>query len=90
MIANADWAATWIVTPKFRLVDSLTYDRFQLPGLWLLSSKRLIPAETRAYVPAVMAASQLLTGGSVLGSSAEQMYRTPTILYASSAAGGQQ
>jgi len=34
IIANADWAATWIVTPKFRLVDSFTYDRFQLPGLW--------------------------------------------------------
>lgn len=34
IVANADWAATWFVTPKFRLVDSFTYDRFQLPGLW--------------------------------------------------------
>jgi membrane-bound lytic murein transglycosylase D len=40
----------------------------------LLSSKRLIPAETRAYVPAVMAASHLLTGNSVLGTNAVQMY----------------
>jgi membrane-bound lytic murein transglycosylase D len=53
----------------------------------LLSSKRLIPAETRAYVPAVLAASHLLTGNSVLGSYAAQMRRMPTILYASSAAG---
>ena len=34
IIANADLAATWSVTPKFRLVDSFTYDRFQLPGSW--------------------------------------------------------
>jgi hypothetical protein len=34
VVANADWAATWSITPKFRLVDSFTYDRFQLPGFW--------------------------------------------------------
>jgi hypothetical protein len=34
VIANGDWAATWSITPKFRLVDSFTYDRFQLPGIW--------------------------------------------------------
>jgi hypothetical protein len=34
IVANADWAATWSVTPNFRLVDSFTYDRFQLPGTW--------------------------------------------------------
>ena len=34
VIANADWAATWSITPNFRLVDSFTYDRFQLPGTW--------------------------------------------------------
>ncbi len=34
VIANADWAATWSVTSKFRVVDSFTYDRFQLPGVW--------------------------------------------------------
>jgi membrane-bound lytic murein transglycosylase B len=50
----------------------------------VLSSKRLIPAETRAYVPAVMAASHLLTGNRVLGGgNAAQM--PPTILYASPA-----
>lgn len=54
-----------------------------------LSRERLIPAETRAYVPAVLAASHLLTGSSVLGSSAAQMHRTSTILYARSAAGDQ-
>jgi hypothetical protein len=56
----------------------------------LLGSKRLIPAETRAYVPAVMAASHLLTGNSVLGSHDAQVRRMPTILYAGSAAGDQQ
>ncbi len=56
----------------------------------LLNSRRLIPVETRAYVPAVMAASHLLNGSSVFRSSAAQMRRTLAILYASSAAGGQQ
>ena len=32
--ADVDWAATWNVTPNFRVVDSFTYDRFQLPGSW--------------------------------------------------------
>lgn len=52
-----------------------------------LSSRGLIPAETRAYVPAVMAASRLFTGSSVLGSNAAQVHQMSTILYASSAAG---
>jgi Transglycosylase SLT domain len=56
----------------------------------LLSSKRLIPAETRAYVPAVMAASRLLTGNGVPRKNAAQLRRMPTILYATSAAGGQE
>ncbi len=34
VIANADWAASWSVTPNFRIVDSFTYDRFQIPGSW--------------------------------------------------------
>ena len=56
----------------------------------LLSSKRLIPAETREYVPAVMAASHLLTGNGVPRKNATQLRRMPTILYATSAAGGQE
>lgn len=56
----------------------------------LLSRERLIPAETRAYVPAVLAASHLLTGSSALGSNAAKMRRMPTILYARPAAGDQQ
>jgi membrane-bound lytic murein transglycosylase D len=56
----------------------------------LLSSKRLIPAETRAYVPAVMAASHLLTGNGVPSENAAQLRRMPTILYATSAAGGRE
>ena len=55
----------------------------------VLSSKRFIPAETRAYVPAVMAASPWFTGNSVFGSDAAQMHWMPTISYASSAAGDQ-
>ena len=38
VIANADWAATWNITPNFRLVDSFTYDRFQIPGSWDFST----------------------------------------------------
>jgi len=34
VIANADWAGTWTVTSKFRVVDSFTYDHFQIPGFW--------------------------------------------------------
>jgi membrane-bound lytic murein transglycosylase D len=56
----------------------------------LLSSKRLIPAETRAYVPAVMAASHLLTGNGVPRRNGAQLLRMPTILYATTAAGGQE
>ena len=56
----------------------------------LLSSKRLIPTETRAYVPAVMAASRLLTGNGVPRKNAAQLRRMPTILYVSPAFGDQQ
>jgi hypothetical protein len=41
VIANADWAATWMVTSKFRVLDSLTYDRFQIPGFWNLATVSL-------------------------------------------------
>jgi soluble lytic murein transglycosylase-like protein len=54
----------------------------------LLDRKRLLPAETRAYVPAVMAASTLLSGGHLLGTSQSQGAISPSVLYASSAAGG--
>ena len=56
----------------------------------LLSSRRLIPAETRAYVPAVMAAAHLLTGNGVPRKNDTQLRGMPTILYATSAAGGQE
>ena len=56
----------------------------------LLSSKRLIPAETRAYVPAVMAASHLLIGNRLPRKNAARLRRMPTILYASPAVGDQQ
>jgi membrane-bound lytic murein transglycosylase D len=56
----------------------------------VLSGKRLIPAETREYVPAVMAASHLLTGNAVPRKNATQLRGMPTILYATSAAGGQE
>jgi hypothetical protein len=41
VIANADWAATWSITSKLRLVDSFTYDRFQIPGSWDFSTLSL-------------------------------------------------
>jgi hypothetical protein len=38
VMANADWAATWSVTSKFRVVDSFAYDHFQIPGIWNLAT----------------------------------------------------
>lgn len=55
-------------------------------GFALLDRKRLLPAETRAYVPAVMAASTLLSNNRLFGPS--QSARSPSVLYASSAAEG--
>ena len=48
----------------------------------VLSSKRFIPAETRAYVPAVMAASNLFAPDALLGGSRTQTLRSHAILYA--------
>ena len=53
----------------------------------LLSNRRLIPTETRTYVPAVLAASDLLTPNSLLGSSGVRVQRSAAVLYASSVAG---
>jgi membrane-bound lytic murein transglycosylase B len=52
----------------------------------LLDKKRLLPAETRTYVPAVLAASNLLSSNCLFGTS--QSARSPSVQYASSAAGG--
>ena len=50
----------------------------------VLSSKRLIPAETRTYVPAVMAASTLLAPNDLLGRSPARILPSQAILYAQS------
>jgi membrane-bound lytic murein transglycosylase D len=85
-----DWSLAFAAYNAGEMVVQNAVLRTGSKDFALLSRKRLIPAETRAYVPAVMAASHLLTGSSVLGSSTVQMHRTPTIQYASSAAGDQQ
>jgi hypothetical protein len=41
VVANADWAATWTITSKFRIVDTFTYDHFQIPGYWNLTTVSL-------------------------------------------------
>jgi membrane-bound lytic murein transglycosylase B len=56
----------------------------------VLSSKRLIPAETRAYVPAVMAASDLFAPNGLVGGSPIQILRSQAILYAQPTTGPQQ
>jgi len=56
----------------------------------LLSSKRLIPAETRAYVPAVIAASNLFAANGLLNGSPTQILRSQAILYAQPTSGLQQ
>jgi soluble lytic murein transglycosylase-like protein len=55
-----------------------------------LSNSGLLPAETREYVPAVLAASTLLGGDSLTGSSTRQIRGRASVLYASSTSGGQQ
>jgi membrane-bound lytic murein transglycosylase B len=56
----------------------------------LLVRKRLLPSETRAYVPAVLAAAILLSGNSPPGSSAGRKQHSPTVLFANSATYDQQ
>jgi membrane-bound lytic murein transglycosylase B len=56
----------------------------------LLSNRRLIPAETRAYVPAVMAASNLSVPNGLVGGSPTQILRSQAILYAQPTTGPQQ
>ena len=57
----------------------------------LLSSRRLLPAETREYVPAVLAASNLLSrNNSLFDNNAREVHSTPALLYAGPAAGNQQ
>lgn len=85
-----DWSLTLAAYNAGETVVQNAVLRTGTKDFAFLSSQRLIPAETRAYVPAVMAASQLLTSNSMLGSSGAQMHRMPTILYASSAGGDQQ
>jgi membrane-bound lytic murein transglycosylase D len=55
-----------------------------------LSNSGLLPAETREYVPAVLAASTLLGVDSLTGSSTRQIRGRASVLYASSTPGGQQ
>jgi hypothetical protein len=55
VIANADWAATWRITSKFRVVDSFTYDRFQIPGFWNFATISLF-----GQAPLVNGSSSLL------------------------------
>ncbi len=57
VIANADWAATWTITSKLRLVDSFTYDHFQIPGFWGLATVSLF----------AQAPLDPTTGGPILG-----------------------
>jgi hypothetical protein len=57
VVANADWAATWTITSKFRVVDSFTYDRFQIPGFWNLTTVSLF----------AQAPLNATTGGPTLG-----------------------
>jgi len=56
----------------------------------LLSSKRFIPAETRAYVPAVMAASNLFTPDGLLGGGPTQTLPGQAILWAQPTTGLRQ
>ena len=56
----------------------------------VLSRRRLLSAETRGYVPAVLAASNLLAGDNLSGTSARRLHLSPAVLYAGSAAVDEQ
>lgn len=55
----------------------------------LLSNRRLIPSETRAYVQAVLAASNLLGANTILGGR-EVVFENVAVVYASFAAGEEE
>ncbi len=52
-----------------------------------LTRQRMLPAETREYVPAVLAASALLSGDSLAGGSRRQVRGSSSVLFASSKSG---
>ena len=83
-----DWSLTLAAYNAGEMVVQNAVSRSGSKDFTFLSNKRLIPAETRAYVPAVMAASYLLTGSSMLRGNGVQMM--PTISYARSAAKDKQ
>jgi membrane-bound lytic murein transglycosylase B len=56
----------------------------------VLSSQGFIPAETRAYVPAVMAASNLFVANGLVRGSPTQILQSQAILYAQPTTGPQQ
>ncbi len=64
VISNADWAATWNVTSKFRVEDSFTYDHFQIPSFWNLTTVSLFAQATS------------LNGGPILGQAPGQFNPT--------------
>jgi hypothetical protein len=43
VIVGADWAATYQVTQKFRIVDSFYYNTYRLPGAWDFANLALFP-----------------------------------------------
>ena len=85
-----DWSLALAAYNAGEMVVQKAISRSGSNDFVFLSSKRLIPAETRAYVPAVLAASQLLAGIGLPAKNAAPLRRMPTILYATSAAGGQE
>jgi soluble lytic murein transglycosylase-like protein len=61
--------------------------RFSTREFDVLSLKRAIPAETRKYVPAVLAEMQLIVGGKELGIVPSVRHRSNSLVYASMESG---
>ena len=85
-----DWSLALAAYNAGEIVVQRAVSRSGSKDFALLSNRRLIPAETRAYVPAVMAALHLFAPNGLLGGSPTQIRRSQAILYAGSTTGGQQ
>ncbi len=85
-----DWALALAAYNAGEMVVQRAVSRSGSKDFALMSSRRLIPAETRAYVPAVIAASNLFAPNGLLGGSHTPTLRSPAILYAQPTTGPQQ
>lgn len=84
-----DWSLAFAAYNAGELVVQRAVRRSGSRDFAVVSSKGFIPAETRAYVPAVIAASNLFAANGLLDGRPTQIRRSQEILYAGSTTRGQ-